>query len=317
MTFVHDSPEWGDLLLIVASAMNLDPGMVEKDYWVTHALWAIQHQGFAFWFKGGTSLSKGFELIERFSEDIDARMDAGTTGLTDPRLSWNNEKGGVEERDAWFDAVASNLAIPACHVTRDLAGSDDRVRSAWFSIQYPTLHAHTLPSAMRRFVLLEVGRARVVPFVERDVSSWIHDYLEQSGRLAAFTDNRPRRVRCIHPWVTCLEKVEAVARKFEQGREAPDFVRHYEDAARIIASWTALAPPELDLAALTAALETDDHKQMPAASHAAFTVVSESQRWREIQDAWQTIGPMYWGPRMDLDVACATIRAFLERLPRD
>jgi hypothetical protein len=56
------------------------------------------------WFKGGTSLSKGFGLNERFSEDIDTRMDAGSTGLTDPKLSWKNKKTGVEERNNWFDA---------------------------------------------------------------------------------------------------------------------------------------------------------------------------------------------------------------------
>jgi len=41
--------------------------MVEKDYWVTHTLWAIHEQGFEVWFKGGTSLWKGFGLIDRFS----------------------------------------------------------------------------------------------------------------------------------------------------------------------------------------------------------------------------------------------------------
>jgi predicted nucleotidyltransferase component of viral defense system len=87
MTFVHDADDWDDLLLAVAREIDRDIGMVEKDYWVTHALWAIHDHGFDLWFKGGTSLSKGFNLIERFSEDIDARMDAGVTGLADPKLS--------------------------------------------------------------------------------------------------------------------------------------------------------------------------------------------------------------------------------------
>lgn len=81
--FVHDSRDWDALLLIVATAVKRDVALVEKDYWVTHALWAIHEQGFEVWFKGGTSLSKGFGLIERFSEDIDARLDSGTTGLAE------------------------------------------------------------------------------------------------------------------------------------------------------------------------------------------------------------------------------------------
>ena len=93
--FVHQTDDWADLLRIVAGSINREVGLVEKDYWVTHTLWAIHQQGFEIWFKGGTSLSKGFGLIERFSEDIDVRMDAGTTGLTDPTLSWQNKKTGV------------------------------------------------------------------------------------------------------------------------------------------------------------------------------------------------------------------------------
>ena len=76
MSFIHESPDWGDLLRIVADRLDRDIGMVEKDYWVTHTLWAIHEQGFEVWFKGGTSLSKGFGLIDRFSEDIDVRIDA-------------------------------------------------------------------------------------------------------------------------------------------------------------------------------------------------------------------------------------------------
>lgn len=41
--------------------------MVEKDYWVTHALLALHQQGFDIWFKGGTLLSKGFGLIALLS----------------------------------------------------------------------------------------------------------------------------------------------------------------------------------------------------------------------------------------------------------
>ncbi|MCB9681862.1 MAG: nucleotidyl transferase AbiEii/AbiGii toxin family protein [Alphaproteobacteria bacterium] len=315
MSFIHDSDDWPDLLRIVAREIDRDLGMVEKDYWVTHALWALHHQGFEVWFKGGTSLSKGFGLIERFSEDIDARVDAGRTGLVDPALSWNNRKRGIAERSEWFDAVAAHLDVPACDVHRDPAGSDDLVRSAWFTVRYPTLHADRLPEDMRPFVLLEVGRARVVPFVPRDLSSWVHDWLEAREQLTDFTDNRPRAVRCIHPWVTCLEKLEAIARKYDRGKAAPDFVRHYEDAARIVAAWNDLPESELDLPSLVQALATEDRKQMPTPDHPAFSPRAGEPRWTEIADAWDRIGPMYWGPRVSLEDVCATLRQFLADLP--
>lgn len=59
MRFLHEDPEFGDLVLLVARERGIGPGLVEKDYQVTHALWSLAQQGFEVWFKGGTSLSKG------------------------------------------------------------------------------------------------------------------------------------------------------------------------------------------------------------------------------------------------------------------
>jgi hypothetical protein len=315
MTFIHNDAEWADLLQIVADHVGRDIALVEKDYWVTHTLWALHDQGFTIWFKGGTSLSKGFGLIERFSEDVDVRLDAGSSGLTDPKLSWKNRKKGVTERDAWFDCVAAQAVVPDCKVTRDPAGSDRHQRAAAFEVAYPALHADQLPDAMRPFVLLEVGRARVVPFVERVLSSWVHDFLVEQGQLAEFSNNRPTVVRCIHPWVTALEKVEAIAKRYDKGKTAPDFVRHYEDTARILAGWDTLPPPPKDLPRLLQLLRDEDNKAMPPANHPAFAPSPESERWEEIQAAWEAITPMFWGDRVPLDEATAAIRTFLDGLP--
>ena len=45
--------------------------LIEKDYWLMHGLWALQKEGWQFQLTGGTSLSKGFGIIQRFSEHID------------------------------------------------------------------------------------------------------------------------------------------------------------------------------------------------------------------------------------------------------
>ena len=67
MSFIHENAEeFADLVQIVAGERGLRRSIVEKDYWVTHTLWALSRSGLDVWFKGGTSLSKGFGLIERF-----------------------------------------------------------------------------------------------------------------------------------------------------------------------------------------------------------------------------------------------------------
>ena len=311
MTFVHDDPDWQQLLRIVADEVGRDVALVEKDYWVTHTLWAMLDQGFELWFKGGTSLSKGFDLIERLSEDIDVRVGAGSSGLEPPRLSWKNTKAsGVEDRARWFDRLASGLRVLGCTVRRDPAGSGPKVREASFQVLYPQLQAAGLPGAMRPFVLLEVGEARVTPYVELDLSSWVHDRLSQSGQLTDYSDNRPHGVRCIHPWVTCLEKVDAIASRFRKGRPAETFVRHYEDTAKILAERDRLPPLESGLPALVAELAAKDKKPMPPPGAPSFTP-DGSARWAEVQRAWDDIAPLFWGERIGLEEACAAIRGFL------
>lgn len=60
----------------VAEAKNIDEAAAEKDWWVTAVLYALFHTGIADYllFKGGTSLSKGWGIIDRFSEDIDLAL---------------------------------------------------------------------------------------------------------------------------------------------------------------------------------------------------------------------------------------------------
>lgn len=62
-----------------AAVRNIDERAVEKDWWVTAVLNALYHTECAPWlnFKGGTSLSKGWSLIDRFSEDIDLSIGRG------------------------------------------------------------------------------------------------------------------------------------------------------------------------------------------------------------------------------------------------
>jgi hypothetical protein len=78
MSFVHDTEDFDDLLAIVAQKHHLTRGLVEKDYGVTHTLGALHQSGLDIGFRGGTSRSKGFGLIERFGQkQLAALIDAG------------------------------------------------------------------------------------------------------------------------------------------------------------------------------------------------------------------------------------------------
>ncbi len=74
-----------DLFAATAERMQLHPVNVEKDFWVC---WLLKQlftiREFDGWltFKGGTSLSKCFNLIQRFSEDVDLAVDYERLGFS-------------------------------------------------------------------------------------------------------------------------------------------------------------------------------------------------------------------------------------------
>ncbi len=66
-----DKETFEQVILKVASETRIDPSIIEKDYYVTLFLKKIVELQPNIIFKGGTSLSKCYKIIKRFSEDID------------------------------------------------------------------------------------------------------------------------------------------------------------------------------------------------------------------------------------------------------
>ena len=67
-----------------AARLGLPAASIEKDFWVCwtlRILFGLPEWGSHLTFKGGTSLSKGWQLIERFSEDIDVVIDRDALGF--------------------------------------------------------------------------------------------------------------------------------------------------------------------------------------------------------------------------------------------
>ena len=81
-------PDLAALLVATAQATSLNEQFVEKDYYVTEVLRIVADAyGDQVIFKGGTSLSKGWALIDRFSEDVDLFVDPARFARTSRRRS--------------------------------------------------------------------------------------------------------------------------------------------------------------------------------------------------------------------------------------
>lgn len=310
-SFIHDHPEFDALLSIISDRRGVAVALVEKDYWVTHTLWALESQGLRVWFKGGTSLSKGFDLIQRFSEDLDVKLEGGELPAV---TNWRSEGTKASEaRQRFFHAVVRTLRIPGASVEELVHERDSAWRSAAYAVYYRSRFARDLPAVIRPFVQLEVGSARVTPGEERPITSWVHDHLVAHAPEVAVVDNRPRAIHCVHPAVTLLEKVEAISRRYVQEVFKPEsFVRHYEDAAHIIAAEATAS----DLAPLLAEMrKSGDIKQWPDEEHSAFNPPADAARWKRLEAAWDAIAPMFWGDRIPLHTCAEEIRSLLRALP--
>jgi hypothetical protein len=313
MRFVHEDPDFPRLLDLAARGTGIAAALVEKDYWVTHSLWALHASGLDLWFKGGTSLSKGFGIIERFSEDLDLMVERGTVTSLPAVGNWRSTNtGAVAQRRAFYAALASTVDIPGVLVS-PADGPEDRYgRGVELHGRYPGGLLDQLVPTTSPFVRFEIGRARVVPFVERQLTSYVHEVLAERGLLSEFIDNRPHSIRCVHPVVTLIEKLDALSRRYRREPMEPDgFVRHYEDAARIIQALPTLPPTEQTAAELAAEMRDEGGiAAFPSAADPSL-VLEDDERRAQVEAAHDRIAPMFWGPRVSLDEACAGIRGWI------
>ena len=208
--------------------MAIDPALVEKDYWIMHCLFGLQKLGMAFELKGGTSLSKGFELIHRFSEDIDIRIEPPAD--RDVKTGRNQDKPDhCQSRKDFYDWLAATIKIDGMHdIQRDTAFDDGKYRSGGIRLYYRNLGGQL--EGLKEGILLEVGFDDITPNSPRTISSWAYDYA--TGKVPII-DNRAVNVACYHPGYTLVEKLQTISTKYRQQQETGtfsiNFMRHYYD----------------------------------------------------------------------------------------
>lgn len=227
--FLHQLPIFSELVDQLAQSLNVNSYLFEKDYWLMHCLWGLQQQGWKFELKGGTSLSKGHAIIERFSEDIDIRFEPPADHAL--KTGKNHDKPAhVAARKDYFDWLAGNIQIPGLiGVTRATDFDDTSYRNGGIVLNYPSV-TQPLPG-VKDGILLEVGFDLTAPNAPRTISSWAMDAALKAA--LAVIDNRAIDVPCYALGYTLVEKLQTVSTKYrkqqETGNFAKNFLRHYYD----------------------------------------------------------------------------------------
>lgn len=182
-----------DIFQLTADEHGTLGSYVEKDFWVCLVLDVLfnglpeDHPALSF--KGGTSLSKVFGLIRRFSEDIDitaSRVELGFGGARDPadanlQLSKNKRKALVRELRAAVSGYARDRLRPILEeeigqfadnirIDTDPGDSDD----ATLLVHYPELMSEGRPGYVEARIKIELGaRAAQEPNTEGTITPYV------------------------------------------------------------------------------------------------------------------------------------------------
>ena len=217
-----------EILNQVNNQTGLPTDAIEKDWWVTITLKAIFSSKFAqhLVFKGGTSLSKAYNLIERFSEDIDLSIDRTMLGfegeLSKTQIKKLRKASGnfivgefKEELISELEKLGVNKENYNLIFDDEIDDTSDphRIELEYNSIVEP---GEYIPQR----VIIELGaRALLEPNEQKTIQSIIGQiYPEQ-----AFTI-QPFKVIVVVPTKTFLEKIMLLHEEFLKPIES---IRHY------------------------------------------------------------------------------------------
>lgn len=201
--------------------LGLPAVAIEKDWWLVHTLAVVFSMECAphLLFKGGTSLSKGWNLIERFSEDIDLALDRKYLGFGDTltkadirrlrRASYRyvSTRFVEELRERFSEAGFADVTIEAQQVVN--SDQDPLI----VEIYYPKLTE--TDTYLKPGLLIEVGsRSLQEPFSPRTFGTLVA--AQYPGR--PFSD-RAITVPVVDPERTFLEKIFLLHEEFQRPAE--------------------------------------------------------------------------------------------------
>jgi len=233
------STERRELFAETATRKGMTTAIVEKDFWVCWTLGRLfAHPDLSrlLMFKGGTSLSKVFNLIERFSEDIDLILDwRVVVGEDDPLAERSNNK--QEKLNKAIEAKAMNyigsemLAMisgaidPICRC--ELAADDLHA----LNVIYPAAFSDAY---LRPEVRLEIGPlAAWMPCDNFRIQSYAAEVFPQLFKQADCTVQAIRAERTFWEKATILHHE---ANRPEDNPQPSRYSRHYYDLAIMAAS---------------------------------------------------------------------------------
>jgi hypothetical protein len=219
--YASDLPDFADLLRAVAEWKKQRAAIIEKDYYLTRALHSLseKHSG-EFILKGGTSLSKGWNLLDRFSEDLDILVRA--------EADW-----GASRRDTRLKALRDTIgSTPGLKLD-----SKDKRNRAETGVSRTAVYGYesvaTDVPGLGKNILFEAGyRGCPDANVKRPIQSIVSEYAADNGHADLAEDLRPFDIDLQDLKRTFVEKGFAIHGAYSRDL-CVNRMRHYYDLARL------------------------------------------------------------------------------------
>jgi hypothetical protein len=309
-----------------AAQMDVDFTIVEKDFWVCwtlKSLFDLPPGNATMTFKGGTSLSKAYGLIERFSEDIDVVTNAQlfiAQGLADPEEPGISKTRREDRMRVLDDACANYIGDRLAATLRAQFVARLGVVEGWnitldssdrnaLLFEYPKSDPDRVHSYIRGVVKIELGwRAKTAPSELKAVVP----YLAEVPLLL-----QEPQVICnvLVPDRTFWEKVTAL--HAESFREKPRrfFSRHYSDVAVMLQTQVGtFASRDLamleDVRAFKDAYYPAAWARYDLAKPGSLVVVPGLEMLREIASDYRSMRQMFLIDPPSFDWVVEQLRAF-------
>jgi hypothetical protein len=314
--YLHNHKDFPQLLRIIGRDTGIDPYLIEKDYWIMHVLYGLQQLKLGFELKGGTSLSKAYKIIDRFSEDIDIHINppAGMQVSENPK---HQKTKDVQSRKTFFDDLAELIKVDGItSVVRDTDFDDEAYyRSGGIRLFYPVT---TLPiEGIKDGILLEAGFDTVTPNQKISISSWGLDRAISVLGIQII-NNTAIDVNCYHPGYTFVEKLQTIATKYRNEMSGktnePNFMRQYYDV------YCLLDDPQVQ--AFIGSSQYQEHKQerfpkpdlaIPVAENQAFLLEDDAVRAAYIS-RYERTKNLYYKGQPPFEAVLEKIRANIDKL---
>lgn len=200
-----------------ATYFKMPFAFIEKDYWITYVLYRLKESGVDdFIFKGGTSLTKAWNLLDRFSEDVDLLFTPHNLTKDKKRTRLRQIKDYVSK----FEGLT---------FSDKLSDSKGHYRTDCYRYEMKENSSILLP-----YIKLEMGyRGGDSPSCEVNIQSYIGQLIENRGGLNGILDLGKFKIKVLDYRRTFSEKIFAIYSAFTNNT-VEKYFRHYYDIFKLL-----------------------------------------------------------------------------------